>query len=62
MPDTREDLREKVRKRAKGYCEYCYAPMTFSPIGFDLGFRPHYPCFKKWSNEFFKFGTSLWRM
>ena len=36
MPDSRETLRIKVQKRAKGYCEYCYAPMSFSPTGFDI--------------------------
>lgn len=30
-------IKEQVRKRAKGYCEYCYATISFSPIGFDIG-------------------------
>lgn len=31
-----EKIKEKVRLRSKGYCEYCYASMSFSPTNFDI--------------------------
>ena len=37
MPDYVSDkIKNQVRKRAKGYCEYCYSTTSFSPIGFDI--------------------------
>ena len=31
-----DKIKKQVRKRAKGYCEYCYSSTSFSPTGFDI--------------------------
>ena len=29
-------IRQKVESRAKGYCEYCLMPSSFSPTSFEI--------------------------
>lgn len=31
-----DKIKQQVRKRSNGYCEYCYASMSFSPTQFDI--------------------------
>ena len=36
MPKISKNIREQVRKRALGYCEYCLSPSGFSPDTFQI--------------------------